>query len=291
MPPSLVTRWVGAGALILATLAAWLLWGDARVDVAPAQPLATDVPTALHRGDDGKAKPAKTRVEVMDTTVTTDAATAPGEVVVSLRWADDDAPVVGHEVIATDEWTGGAVRRVDGASTDASGLATLSLTVGDYYVMALRNLGRRVRVRSGERATVALSLPRHGGLVGRVVDEHEVPIEGATVFEVRRVFGDGPTALATSDADGAFRAQVASGFVMARKNLPEGRHPPAEVLGELQVEGGEPRPLSFTKGMALVGLRPGKYTAVVDTEGCRGRARFTVDSVVRDPLRVDVPVQ
>jgi hypothetical protein len=77
-----------------------------------------------------------------------------------------------------------------------------------------------------------------------------------------------------------------------RMRLPEGRQAPAEVRGQVRDEDGEPQCIiGFQDGIAWVGLRPGRYVAVVDTDNCRGSARFTVDSVVSDELRVDLPVR
>lgn len=211
----------GAGALILLALVGWIAWGNAGEAVAPALRAVEGMATTLRHDGEPKPIPGETRVEVRDTTGTSEAAAAgtPGEVVVTLRWADDDAPVVGHEVLVTDEWTDGALRRVAGARTDVGGVVKVPLAAGEWYVMVERDVGRRVRVRAGVRVEVALSLPRGSVLVGRVVDERDVAVAGATVFEVRGTFGGEPRAIATSDTDGAFRAQLVRGgaLLVARK--------------------------------------------------------------------------
>jgi hypothetical protein len=76
-----------------------------------------------------------------------------------------------------------------------------------------------------------------------------------------------------------------------RMRPPEGRHPPYRARAQLRTEDGEARELEAWNGFIRVGLHPGTYTIAVDTDGCRGSARFTVDSVSGGELRVDLPVQ
>lgn len=410
MTDSSVTRWVGAGVVILLALAAWFAWGSLRVDVTPTPALGNEAATTLRQEAEGKPAAAETRVEVKDTTVASDAAAAStvGEVVVTLCWADDDAPVVGHEVIVTDQWTGSSPRRLDGAHTDAGGEATLSLAPGDYYVLALSDLGGRVCARAGERTELALTLPRAGVLVGRVVDLLDAPVPDAEVRGVRGGLAGGEARLATTGADGRFRAHLPTDmFVFARKRghgasaavqvrgfanaetgielvvataatsvrgrvvdetnqpiagarvalrapeppvrgnapvvesgvWPDTRAaadgtftfddvPPGEgtcfaaapgwrtgrgefqaqvgvlaevrivltagarvVRAQLRTAEGESRDVEASNGFIRVGLRRGTYTIAVDTDGCRGSARFTVDSLTSEELRVDLPVQ
>ena len=221
MSDSSVTRWVGVGAVILLALAAWFAWGSPGVEVAPAPNAASETATTLRQETEAKPKRAEARVEVKDTTVASDATAAPavGEVVVTLRWADDDAPVVGHEVIVTDQWTGTTPRRLDGAHTGADGIATLSLAPGAHLLMALSQIGQRVRVAAGARVEVSIRLPRAGIIVGRVVDVNDAPIAAAEVLAVRGDLAGGPSRLATSGADGSFRVTVTNpmSFLFARK--------------------------------------------------------------------------
>ncbi len=189
--------------------------------MAPAPPLVTEGPVSLQGEASHKPAPTGARVAVNDPAPNPDAAqaTTQGEIAVSLRWADDDTPVVGHEVIVTDRWVGTTPRRLAGGHTGPDGSATLSLAPGDYLVMVLVHTGQRVRVVAGRRTGVSLRLPRAGIVTGRVVDESDSPIADAEILATRGDLAGRTSRLATSGADGTFRASLTNSmsFLFARK--------------------------------------------------------------------------
>ena len=204
--------------LLLPTL--WFLWPTQGAPDAGAPGVVTDAGAAAPAAPRPALGPPAAATQRTSVAVVPDPAPTDsrhGELVVSVRWAEDQTPAAGIGV-TVHPVAGRGLLDQEG-TTDRDGVARLAaVTAGTVQVILDRAGTRDLEVVAGRSTRVELSLPVGMTVTGVVLDPHDQPVPQATIWLSREQIDDQGQAVGRSGPDGRFAVRgVASERVVGAR--------------------------------------------------------------------------
>jgi len=259
-----------AATALVAAVAAFFYWSDRDPTGAPPPDATQRADVDAARGRVAKAaqettaaSPSVARERAPEATLpdAPEVGAGTGDVLVTLRYAEDDAPAAGVTLILT---APGDDTRFDARRlrTDAGGRARFTaLSPGRRYVRSVQTAGTRVEVVAGETVEVEMQVEAGLDLRGVVVDAQQRPVAGAQVeMTMMATSVTFPEVAATTADDGTFAVRAAPRYVLVGARAEGHTASPVKFLHGKQGNDAEVRLVLGDDGHAVEGR-------VVDTDG------------------------